>query len=382
MKIAFVTLMAGYSWGGSEYLWSATAERALIEDHEVLLSIYDWSTNHPAITRMQAQGAELHVRTRFPRPSPLAIRIKQKIERAFPYLQFNQPSPFHAVYDWQPDIICISQGGSYDISCFIDLLNFLLTTSVPFWIICQFNFEVSAPSRGTEPLIKAVFSKAKGVAFVSRHNLNLAERHLYQTLPNAIVVQNPTNLSDRTKVEWPIQPKVSFACVARLEAPIKGQDALFEVLSSQIWRERDWECNLYGAGPDRDYLENLAHHYDVRDRIHFKGHINDIRLLWAENHLLVMPSRAEGTPLSLVEAMLCGRPAVVTDVGGNAEWITEGRTGFIAESASPKSLNAALERAWLAQDNWKQMGDTAHEDAIAKIDPSPGSTLLKLIGQL
>ena len=52
-------------------------------------------------------------------------------------------------------------------------------------------------------------------------------------------------------------------------------------------------------------------------------------------------------PLALVEAMLCGRTAVVTDVGGNAEWIEDGETGFVAEAATAKSFGAALkERGW------------------------------------
>ena len=47
----------------------------------------------------------------------------------------------------------------------------------------------------------------------------------------------------------------------------------------------------------------------------------------------MMCSAAEGKPLALTEAMVCGRPAVVTDVGGNAELIEDGITGFVAESA-------------------------------------------------
>ena len=45
--------------------------------------------------------------------------------------------------------------------------------------------------------------------------------------------------------------------------------------------------------------------------------------LGVRNHLLVLPSRAEGTPIALVEAMICARPAVVTDVGGNVEWLED-----------------------------------------------------------
>lgn len=155
---------------------------------------------------------------------------------------------------------------------------------------------------------------------------------------------------------------------------------LFEALSLPLWQERDWQCCLYGAGPDRDYLEELAQHYGIANRVKFMGHINDVRSIWAESHILVLSSTAEGTPLALVEAMLCGGPAVVSDVGGNSEWITEAQTGFIAEAPTAKSFRAALERAWLAQNNWQQMGINAHEYAKINIDNSPGRSLLKLIG--
>ena len=66
--------------------------------------------------------------------------------------------------------------------------------------------------------------------------------------------------------------------------------------------------------------------------VHFRGHVNDIRAIWEQNHLLVLPSRYEGLPLALVEAMWCGRPAVVTDVGGNAELCVGKRNGICRAS--------------------------------------------------
>jgi glycosyltransferase involved in cell wall biosynthesis len=107
------------------------------------------------------------------------------------------------------------------------------------------------------------------------------------------------------------------------------------------------------------------------------GHVSDIRALWAENHLLVLASRLEGTPLALVEAMLCGRPAVVTDVGGNTEWVDDGQTGWVAEAGSARHVGAALERAWSAAAEWETVGRRAREIALAQYDPRPGETLLR-----
>ena len=199
-----------------------------------------------------------------------------------------------------------------------------------------------------------------------------------KSLPNAVVVQNPVNLSDISPIAWPEHSTVHFANVARLDTQLKGQDVLFEAFSLPIWQERDWECRLYGSGRDRDYLEELARHYGIANRIKFMGHVDDVRSIWSENHILILSSRAEGTPLALVEAMLCARPAIVTDVGGDTEWIEEPLTGFIAKAPTVRSLSDALHRAWLAQDNWKRMGIKAHEFATAKLDLITGAECSQL----
>jgi L-malate glycosyltransferase len=377
-KIAIISTMANSPWGGSEYLWVKMAEQGLAEGHEVFLSIYDWSVSHPLIVQLQKQSAHL-----LPRPRSLSLFYRgiKKLTQVKTFLKPFSPKSFYKpAFDCKPDVICISQGSSYDAIYYPDLLNLLRSSSIPYIVICQFNSDTSSfESPAQRSIAQQLFNQAAHIAFVSEHNLKLAERQLAMSLPNASVVQNPVNLSDRSFVPFPTQSKVSFACVARLETAYKGQDVLFEALGSPVWKERDWQCCLYGSGPDQAYLHELAQHYNINDRIKFMGHVSDLRSVWADNHLLVMPSRAEGTPLALVEAMLCGRPAVVSDVGGNAEWIEEQQTGFIAEAPTAKSFGAALEKAWLAQANWPQMGIQAHENALNKFDSSPGKTLLKVI---
>ena len=140
--------------------------------------------------------------------------------------------------------------------------------------------------------------------------------------------------------------------------------------------------SLYGEGPDRAYLEELARHYGIAEHVKFKGYVGDVRGIWAENHMLVIPSRVESAPLVLVEAMLCGRPSVVARVGGVPEWVQDSETGFVAEAPTPWLLDAALERSWQSRLLWKTMGEKAHEVALGRIDDSPGRSLLRLICQV
>jgi glycosyltransferase involved in cell wall biosynthesis len=247
-------------------------------------------------------------------------------------------------------------------------------------VICQYNCEdLIFIDEATRHAAIVFFSRARYVAFVARRNLRVAERQIAARLPNACVLRNPVNLANFNPVPYPNSDLVKIANVARFEAQCKGQDVLLEALSEEHWKHRRWLLRFYGNGVDRPYVERLTRYYHIAEKVEFCGHVGDVRSIWADNHLLVMPSRSEGTPLSLVEAMICGRPSVVTDVGGHSEWVDERSTGFVAEAPSARSLNRALERAWEARECWESIGQSAREAALSKIDPHPEEALFSLL---
>ena len=95
----------------------------------------------------------------------------------------------------------------------------------------------------------------------------------------------------------------------------------------------------------RQLIERLARRLGIADRVVFAGFVA-VEDIWAANHALVMPSRYEGLPLAMVEAMLCGRPVIATDVAGHREVVEDGVTGFLADAPTTPSFAAALERFW------------------------------------
>ena len=110
--------------------------------------------------------------------------------------------------------------------------------------------------------------------------------------------------------DWRASPGMDLAA--------KGQDLLLQTLALPEWWDRPVELNLYGAGGHEPALRRLARMLQVKN-VHFRGHVNNVRAIWEQNHLLVLPSRYEGLPLALVEAMWCGRP-----VGGDGCWRERG----------------------------------------------------------
>jgi glycosyltransferase involved in cell wall biosynthesis len=93
--------------------------------------------------------------------------------------------------------------------------------------------------------------------------------------------------------------------------------------------------------------------------------------IWASNHVLIMPSRLEGLPLAMVEAMLCGRPIIATDVGGHAEVIEDGVTGFLADAPTVQSITEALNRFWARRADAQTIGEAGAQRIRRLVPPDP-----------
>jgi len=115
---------------------------------------------------------------------------------------------------------------------------------------------------------------------------------------------------------------------------------------------------FYGLGANAESLRWISERLGLQS-VSFAGHVADIERIWEENHALILPSRYEGMPLALVEAMLCGRPAIVTDVAGHTELVEDGVTGFVAAAPTVGLLDGAMERAWSHRREWRKIGERA-----------------------
>lgn len=111
----------------------------------------------------------------------------------------------------------------------------------------------------------------------------------------------------------------------------KGHVFLIEVIT-QILRERtDLQFCWCGKGEDAGKLRTLVAEKGIAERVHFLGHIQDVRPLLAHSELFVLPSREEGMPLSLLEAMSMEVACIATDVGGVSEVLRDGMDGTLVQ---------------------------------------------------
>ncbi|WP_336514098.1 glycosyltransferase [Pollutibacter soli] len=377
MKIAFISIVRD-PWGGSEELWAKAAKLALDEKHEVFISFYKKNYLVPQLTALQNDGAQIIFRRGYiAYHTPLFNRVWKKAKNFLLNRIFN---PYNSLFAKKPDLIVYSCS-CYSILDDTELLKKLEKSQAKFIINTQVNVEYGKPINESQAnIVREAFQRASRVLFVSERNLEVAERHLASKISNSGIVRNPVNLSDTSIVPFPDDTgRVEFAMVANLLVNHKGHDIIIEVLSKPKWKNRDWHLNIYGRGIDEGYIKALVQFFDLTERITFHGHSKDIRNVWKSNHLLLMPSLNEGMPLAVVEAMICGRIVIATDVGGHMEWISDGENGFIAEGANVYSFDRTMERAWQSSKYWKIIGERAHETATAKYDPFAERTFLNIL---
>jgi len=123
----------------------------------------------------------------------------------------------------------------------------------------------------------------------------------------------------------------------------KGLDVLLEALG-MLPRDAAWELRVAGDGPQRPELEARARELGVADRVSFLGWMRRPELAAAlrESDLYVFPSRDEGMPNAVLEAMASGLPVAATRIAGCEELVVPGETGLLASPDSPGELAAAL----------------------------------------
>jgi glycosyltransferase involved in cell wall biosynthesis len=153
--------------------------------------------------------------------------------------------------------------------------------------------------------------------------------------------------------------QVVVGTFARLDAG-KGLDVLLEAVVPLP----EVELLIAGDGPERDALLADAARRGLDTRIQLLPWSEKTRALLDEIDIFVLPSRLEGLPLSILEAMTAGRPVVATDVGSVTEAVVEGTTGLVVPAGEVGPLRDALEQLAEDPEQRKRMGEAGRRRAL------------------
>ncbi len=206
---------------------------------------------------------------------------------------------------------------------------------------------------------------AAEVAATFRQVYSLPEPTL---IPNGIAVEDYRS-GFETREAWRSREGFAagdllFTCVARFSEQ-KNHAMLLDAFASQNGRTH---LLLAGDGELRSHLERRVDGLGLAGRVHFLGRREDVPAILAASDVFVLASLWEGNPLSVMEAMAAGLPAVVTAVGGVPELLKSGRHGFVVPPGNTADFASAMTMLAESPQLRQRMGAAAGAHASAHFD--------------
>jgi len=148
--------------------------------------------------------------------------------------------------------------------------------------------------------------------------------------------------------------------VARL-VPEKDLPTLLQAVARLVRQEPAFRLQVVGDGPCMPEARQTIEQLGISEQVRLLGERRDVPDILREASLFVLPSRTEGISLTLLEAMASGLPVVATRVGGNAEVVQHGRTGWLVPAGDAVQLADAIHRCWRAPDESRRFGRSGRE---------------------
>ncbi|MDT8388257.1 MAG: glycosyltransferase [Thiogranum sp.] len=197
----------------------------------------------------------------------------------------------------------------------------------------------------------SMFRKCDAVIAVSRTLAESLPRSGVEVIPNGIAEPGPVDSARIGALQAALENPPLVLAVGRL-VKAKGFDLLLH-----CWRDMSAQLWIAGEGPQRDALQGLIQDYGVSDRVTLLGERHDIDVLMQAADLLVLPSRREGFPYVLVEALFQRLPVVAARVPGAVDllpphWMFEvddapALTALLqAALAQPEQIGRDFEPVW------------------------------------
>ncbi|MDW6023090.1 glycosyltransferase [Mesorhizobium sp. BAC0120] len=241
--------------------------------------------------------------------------------------------------EWKPDIV---QTHNYRTT----VLAYLLSWGYPDWrwlAFCHGWTNEDWKVRVYNRIDRALLPRADRLVVMSeRHRRQFLRDHPEVTVIYNAVLQLPeeSDSIDLEHLHLPERPAIGV--VGRLSHE-KGVDVLLAAIS----RLPAGSVSLLvaGEGPERLALGRQAVELHIESQVHFLGSVRDVRKLYRQLDAIVLPSRTEGLPNVLLEAVSEDVPVVATRVGAVPEVLTDEASGWIVEPDDAAGLATAISLA-------------------------------------
>jgi glycosyltransferase involved in cell wall biosynthesis len=209
---------------------------------------------------------------------------------------------------------------------------------------------------------RAVFQSMRTAAAITVQSPSFVERYPPYLRSRIVVIPNPVYEAEGFAQPCAEKPRYTLLSVGRLSYQ-KNYPALIEAFAAIAGRYPEWYLEIVGEGEDRPALESLVDHLGLRGRVLMDGAVTDVKKVYRTADLFCLPSRWEGFPNTLAEAMAHGLPVVAfAGCAGMNELVASGRNGLLATgNGDPGTLSATLRVAMQDADLRGRLGREARE---------------------
>lgn len=294
----------------------------------------------------------------------LRIRaLRRKLDRssALEQIIFMVMSCFAAlglVRRWRPDIIVAFFGVPSGPSAWLANIFY----GIPYVISMRGGdvpgfrpYDFATYHKLVSPLLRLVWHRAAVLVANSTGLQDLAQK--FDARVPMKVIPNGVNIARYLDVKREWQP-ARMLLVGRLVYQ-KGIDLLLDALAEL--KSLDWTLSLVGDGPQAENLQAQAEALGIAERIRLESWLSGDELVaqYQAANLFVFPSRHEGMPNAVLEAMACGLPVVASCIAGNEELVVPGETGLMVPPEDVPALRDALAALILDAPRRQAMGQAA-----------------------
>jgi len=350
----------------------ALVEELLEAGHEVQWLVAPIDLDHPEVAKLRQRGADVQ---KLPDPLPSYVRWKG-LRRKLYTLFRGERSLAEAIQAFSPDHIFVNQGGTW---CALepDLYELLSSYSGRYSLICHLGRPNGYPKEIKRDLGTKLAEGALKIYFPSKWVHELAEEQAGKKFRNSQLFHYPHRFRFDQPLPWPQNSLPRLALVSRLDADHKGIDLALTALARLKKEGLDFLFTLHGSGPDEAALRGMVANLGLAKELSFAGYAEDVRKVWQENEILLLPSRREGCAVAMTEAMGFGRPVIATAVGGAPDWIEPGKEGFLCAAPEAELLAETLRSALQERLRWREMGLAAHQKIKERLPARPARLFLE-----
>lgn len=160
--------------------------------------------------------------------------------------------------------------------------------------------------------------------------------------------------------------------------PLYGVDVIARAFVKVARKEQNVKLILLGQGSQAGLLYRIFIQGGVLDRVEMPGQVSwrELPRYYRMSDLYMSASSVDGSSVSLLEAMACGLPAVVSDIPGNREWVEPGTQGWLFPVGDDNALAEAILEAIADRERLQQMGQDARRTVEARADWKKNSARL------